>query len=152
MNKQPAACALAEQSTEQESVQNEYNRVINHAIEQGIEASVFLRCWQEGDWSGCAEFGFKPNMAAYTAPQPAVAMPEGYALVPVEPTQAMLDAAGMCVVPEGKEWLDASNRETWAAMLAAAPEAPQPAKQPLIDDEICDSWEFITGHQIHKSD
>ncbi|MHB1407984.1 MAG: hypothetical protein ACYCXC_00070 [Acidovorax defluvii] len=83
-----------------------------------------------------------------TAPQPAVAMPEGYALVPVEPTQAMLDAAGMCVVPEGKEWLDASNRETWAAMLAAAPEAPQPAKQPLIDDEICDSWEFITGHQI----
>ena len=26
--------------------------------------------------------------------------------------------------------------------------APQPAKQPLIADEICDSWEFITGHQI----
>ena len=24
--------------------------------------------------------------------------------------------------------------------------APQPAKQPLIADEICDSWEFITGH------
>lgn len=63
--------ALAEQPAEQESVQDEYNRVINHAIEQGIEASVFLRCWQEGDWSGCAEFGFEPNMAAYTAPQPA---------------------------------------------------------------------------------
>ncbi len=62
--------ALAEQPAEQESVQDEYNRVINHAIEQGIEASVFLRCWQEGDWSGCAEFGFEPNMAAYTAPQP----------------------------------------------------------------------------------
>ncbi len=27
--------------------------------------------------------------------------------------------------------------------------APQPAKrEPLIADEICDSWEFITGHQI----
>jgi len=63
--------ALAEQPAEQESVQDEYNRVINHAIEQGIEASVFLRCWQEGHWSGCAEFGFEPNMAAYTAPQPA---------------------------------------------------------------------------------
>jgi len=63
--------ALAEQPAEQESVQDECNRVINHAIEQGIEASVFLRCWQEGDWSGCAEFGFEPNMAAYTAPQPA---------------------------------------------------------------------------------
>ena len=61
----------------------------------------------------------------YTAPPPAVAMPEGYALVPVEPTQAMLDAAGMCIVPEGKKWLDDSNRETWTAMLAAAPEAPE---------------------------
>lgn len=61
----------AEQPAEQESVQDEYNRVINHAIEQGIEASVFLHCWRAGDWSGCAEFGFEPNMAAYTAPQPA---------------------------------------------------------------------------------
>lgn len=43
-----------------------------------------------------------------------------YALVPVEPTQGMLDAAGMSIVPAGKEWLDQSNRETWAAMLAAA--------------------------------
>lgn len=52
-------------------------------------------------------------------------MIDQYKLVPVEPTQAMLDAAGMCIVPEGKKWLDDSNRETWAAMLAAAPEAPQ---------------------------
>ena len=56
--------ALAEQPAEQESAQDEYNRVVNHAIEQGIEASVFLRCWREGDWSGCAEFGFETNMAA----------------------------------------------------------------------------------------
>ena len=33
-------------------------------------------------------------------------------------------------------------------LMYAAPEAPQPAKQPLIADEICDFWEFITGHQI----
>ena len=52
---------------------------------------------------------------------PAAAVPEGYALVPVEPTQGMLDAAGMCIVPDGKKWLDQSNRETWAAMLAATP-------------------------------
>ena len=52
--------------------------------------------------------------------QPAAAVPDGYALVPVEPTQGMLDAAGMSIVPAGKEWLDQSNRETWAAMLAAA--------------------------------
>ena len=26
--------------------------------------------------------------------------------------------------------------------------APQPAQQPLTDEQIFDSWEFITGHQI----
>ena len=52
---------------------------------------------------------------------PPAAVPAGYVPVPVEPTQGMLDAAGMCIVPDGKEWLDQSNRETWAAMLAAAP-------------------------------
>lgn len=60
------------------------------------------------------------------AREAAAAVPEGYKVVPVEPTQGMLDAAGMCIVPDGKEWLDQSNRETWAAMLAAAP-AQQPA-------------------------
>ena len=41
---------------------------------------------------------------------PAAAVPEGYALVPVEPTEAMLD--------EGGKWTDAYA--VWAAMLAAA--------------------------------
>lgn len=63
--------ALAEQPAEQEPVRTEFNRVINHAIEQGFEASTFLRCWREGDWSSCKEFGFDPNTEAYTAPQPA---------------------------------------------------------------------------------
>jgi len=94
-------------------------------------------------------------LAANTQAPPAAAVPEGYALVPVEPTQAMLDAAGMCVVPEGKRWLDDSNRETWTAMLAAAPEAPQPVKrQPLTDEEICaaldidgaDDWTFKVAY------
>ena len=134
--------ALAEQPAEQESVQDEYNRVINHAIEQGIEASVFLRCWQEGDWSGCAEFGFEPNMAAYTAPQPAI--PPGYKLVPIQKL-VELKASIHGEYFRGTDW----ELETISTMLiAAAPEAPQPTKQPLIADEICDSWEFITGHQI----
>ena len=94
-------------------------------------------------------------LAANTQAPPAAAVPEGYALVPVEPTQAMLDAAGMCVVPEGKRWLDDSNRETWTAMRAAAPEAPQPVKrQPLTDEEICaaldidgaDDWTFKVAY------
>ena len=68
----------------------------------------------------CCDQAYSEGYKAALAQQPAAAVPEGYALVPVEPTQAMLDAAGMCVVPEGKEWLDASNREVWHAMLAAA--------------------------------
>ena len=44
------------------------------------------------------------------AQQPAAAVPEGYALVPVEPTEAMLDAG----------WLAGSTSRVWAAMLAAA--------------------------------
>ena len=57
---------------------------------------------------------------ALNAQAPPAAVPAGYALVPVEPTQAMLDAAGMSIVLAGKEWLDQSNREVWASMLAAA--------------------------------
>lgn len=42
-------------------VTQEFNRVIDHAIAQGIEAAVFLQCWREGDWAGCREFGFEPS-------------------------------------------------------------------------------------------
>lgn len=39
-------------------VQRIYNTVIQHAISLGYDASYFLRCWNEGDWSGCREFDF----------------------------------------------------------------------------------------------
>ena len=59
----------------------------------------------------------------YTAPPAAV--PAGFVLVPVEPTQSMLDANGDCPgYPEGKAWLERDARETWKAMLAARPDAP----------------------------
>ncbi|MBA4282215.1 hypothetical protein [Ralstonia sp.] len=63
----------------------------------------------------------KSRVPLYLAPQaPPAAVPDGYVPVPVEPTQAMLDAVGQCSIPVGKEWLDQSNREVWATMLAAA--------------------------------
>lgn len=53
------------------------------------------------------------------------AVPAGFVLVPVEPTQSMLDANGDCPgYPEGKAWLERDARETWKAMLAARPDAP----------------------------
>ena len=65
----------------------------------------------------------------YTAPQPspvaqeeAQPVPAGYALVPVEPTQAMLDAVVTTMDDAllGKE-AEKQYREDWAAMLAAPP-------------------------------
>ena len=71
-----------------------------------------------GPHRGMAAIKHVAERALEQAP-PAAVVPDGYVPVPVEPTQEMLDAAGMCIVPDGKKWLDQSNRETWAAMLAA---------------------------------
>lgn len=55
---------------------------------------------------------------------PAAAVPEGYALVPVEPTEAMLDAMHdrirILCNPAEKSASIRNDREVWAAMLAAA--------------------------------
>jgi hypothetical protein len=44
-----------------EQMRQDFCAAINHAISIGMEADVFLRCWNEGDWKGCAEFGFEPS-------------------------------------------------------------------------------------------
>lgn len=61
--------------------------------------------------------------AEITRLRAALAQP-GWKLVPVEATPEMLAAAGHSEVPEGQAWLDADARATWAAMLAASPQAP----------------------------
>lgn len=60
------------------------------------------------------------------------AVPEGWKLVPVEPTQAMKKAAKKVDMDHGsfREWVEEDwpdHKRVWAAMLAAAPEAPAPA-------------------------
>lgn len=34
---------------------------IGHAISLGLDAHIFLKCWNEGDWDGCKEYGFEPS-------------------------------------------------------------------------------------------
>ncbi len=58
---------------------------------------------------------YQPELAAIIA---ALTPPEGYVLVPVDPTRQMQVAA-----LEG-EWSRATPAKVWGAMLAARPEVP----------------------------
>lgn len=44
-----------------EQVRQDFCAAIDHAISLGLEGADFLRCWNEGDWDGCAEFDFVPS-------------------------------------------------------------------------------------------
>ncbi len=59
-------------------------------------------------------------------------------IVPKVPTQAMLDANGSSIAPQWKAWLEQDARETWAAMLAAAP--PDTLRAEL--DEVVRQWKW----------
>ncbi|MET4680438.1 Lar family restriction alleviation protein [Stenotrophomonas rhizophila] len=62
--------------------------------------------------------GYEPDTVQAWNTRAALTPPEGYVLVPVEPTRQMQVAA-----LEG-EWNRATPAEVWAAMLAARPEVP----------------------------
>ena len=70
----------------------------------------------------------KDALIAYIDGRTAGAAPEGWKLVPIEPTPEMIAANGTCDVPEGAQMLADDARATWAAMIAAAP-SPQHGKE-----------------------
>lgn len=107
---------------------NEFSRVIQHAITLGSEAAQFLRCWNEGSWGGCREFDFEPALP-YEIEEQAdrQRVPDGWKLVPIEPTDRMCKAAA-------DAWLDCHSKMVLnkagaaaKAAIAAAPEAPAQA-------------------------
>lgn len=72
---------------------------------------------------------------------PAPVVPPGWKLVPVEPTQALLDEAWKSM--QG----NISAGVTWAAMLAAAPEAPTPVvPQPLTSAKDRPGAIYVEGY------
>ena len=74
-------------------------------------------------------------------------MIDQYKLVPVEPTPEMLKAAN-CMIDCDPIWMARAYR----AMLAAAPEAPQPAKrEPLTDEEIDAVMRKALGYGLSPS-
>lgn len=83
---------------------------------------------------------FVERLVAILVPAPAavgVAVPASYALVPVEPTQAMLDAAEDAYVSGYTGTPTASPEEVWSAMIAAAP-TPRAAPERSNDDRCPD--------------
>lgn len=44
-----------------EAMRRDFCAAIEHALGEGLEAATFLKCWNEGDWEGCREFGFTPS-------------------------------------------------------------------------------------------
>lgn len=61
-------------------------------------------------------YDLNPSMCALVA---ALTPPEGYVLVPVKPTSAMIDAPLVMDSPTND-----GTRRTWSYMLAARPEVP----------------------------
>ena len=59
----PAALGAPYATDVVEDVRDTFNRVIDHAVDLSLEADQFLRCWREGDWAGCREFGFEADHA-----------------------------------------------------------------------------------------
>lgn len=94
-------------------------------------------------------------------PQPSAAAPEGWKLVPIEPTEAMVIAGGHA----NSEWLNDSAPigekryampmpSVYKDMLAAAPPAPTTKPVPLTDEQVCKMYRkaALQDHIMLRSD
>ena len=64
--------------------------------------------------------------ARVTGAQPAPGIPEGWKLVPIEPTEKMINEGTCASTLPGPRYIDsACAKQCWTNMLAAAPEANQ---------------------------
>jgi hypothetical protein len=102
----------------------EFNRVINHAIEQGSDAAEFLRYWREGHWDGCREFGFEPDTAPQPQPQPkqgAVALEISSEHLDAVLDTGLIDTCGMTAYEAARKVIEAFH---------TTPQ-PQPKQEPL---------------------
>jgi hypothetical protein len=66
-------------------------------------------------------------------------VPDGWKLVPIEPTDEMLLAEDLAFPPEDDESAFAYGKAMWAAFLAAAPSAPDSDAAMAVSDEYRDS-------------
>ncbi len=103
-------------------------------------------------WRETGHVAEDDELALYAAPQP-VAIPAGYALVPIEPTQAMLDC-WWDALPKGTAFQNCTPRGVYAAMIATAPPPPAPASAPvgLTERQIADTVNTLRDVAIRFHD
>lgn len=95
------------------------------AIEKRARFDAWVKASGSYSWNG-----FNRMEDMWDAWQAALTPPEGYVLVPVEPTEAMVDRAtweevgGHCSSCTAWAASPSDARRVWAAMLAARPEVP----------------------------
>ena len=120
------------------------------AVEDAIQTPVYLVATgqgHEGRETYTRHEGAPPPLCdserLFTTPPAAqpVAVPAGWALVPVDPSPDMLRAgcwSGSGDVSVSEEW---ARREVWGRMLAASPATPPAASaKPLTQQEIIKLW------------
>ena len=71
----------------------------------------------------CPECGSKEATLPGAQAQPAPSVPEGWKLVPIEPTEKMINEGTCAATLPGPHYIDsACAKQCWTNMLAAAPE------------------------------
>lgn len=105
---------------------------IEHDIAAAVGAPLFLdRIVAEDDLRSILGEPLAPQQTAPIPPQKPelAAVQAGWALVPLEPTDEMLEAAvqAICYGPGGGFTRISGPHRCWSAMLTAAPKAPQQA-------------------------
>ncbi len=124
------------------------------ALIQRLRAAVQTYPQMSEDEPGgyMTEFDRLLDEAAAALSAAPVAVPEGYALVPLEPTTEMTWAAALTADREWCYHVDKNDaRKLWAAMLSAAP-TPQPAAEPVAQEGVPAALASapLTGEMLDK--
>jgi hypothetical protein len=81
--------------------------------------------WRQGNCLKHPDDAKSGDVKLYLHPAAPVGVPDGWKLVPVEPTEEMLEAAATHDTSPRDAKTDQWNRDTWSFMVEAAPSAPQ---------------------------
>lgn len=117
------------------------------------ERDEFEAWWQRGEWNVAAKDLAWKDMCrmAFHAGRAPQAVPEGWKLVPVEPTREMWAAFNKLddeMAAGSYDGTGCSFEQGWNCMLAAAPQPSPDPKEP----EHAHDWRFSLQDHVYKCD